>query len=376
MRTRNYSKNFLIFAVCVHGNMFLMNNNPKIRIKDIARKAGTSVGTVDRVLHNRGEVKEETRTKIMGIVEELNYKPNLLAKSLALKKTFRIAVLIPKGNSSNPYWFKPMQGIERAKDELNDYNFQVDIYTFNDDSIKSFVDARNELLEDQPDGVLFNPVFREAAMQFTILLDELDIPYVFFDVNIDFGQPLSYYGQDAWQSGFVMGKLINYSIPDDSTVLILNLANKKVISHHILKRQKGFLSYFDNYGMKNIRIVSKEVDLLHPTELKDTLEECQCQNNNVAAVFVSGSRVYKVAKLFDDLKITNTILSGYDLVEDNVQYLNKGVIDFLISQKPVEQGYNGIMALFRYLGSKDNIEKINYSTIDIIVKENLKYLTS
>jgi LacI family transcriptional regulator len=353
-----------------------MDFKQKIRIKDIARKAGTSVGTVDRVLHNRGEVKEETRKKILSIVKELNYKPNLLAKSLATKKTFRIAVLIPEGNTSNPYWFKPMQGIKRAQEELNDYNFHVDVYTFKDDSVKSFIDARNALVKDQPDGVLFSPVFREAAIQFTELLDELKVPYVFFDVNIDFGHPLSYYGQDAWQSGFVMGKLVNYSIPDNSTVLILNLANKKVIPHHLLKRQKGFLSYFDAYALKNIRLISKEVDLLHPTELKDTLMEYWNTNRNAAAVFVSGSRVYKVARLFEAMHISNTILCGYDLVDDNIQYLNKGVIDFLISQKPVQQSYNGVMALFRHLGSKDDIEKINYSTIDIIVKENLKYLTS
>ncbi|MFB6319407.1 substrate-binding domain-containing protein [Saccharicrinis sp. FJH54] len=351
-----------------------MDSNQKIRIKDIARKAGTSVGTVDRVLHNRGEVKEETRVKILSIIEELNYTPNLLAKSLASKKLFRIAVLLPAGNAGNPYWSKPIAGIKRAEDELKDYNFAVDIYTFNDANEKSFFEARDEVLKSHPDGVLFNPVFREAAMQFTILLDELEIPYVFFDVNIDFGNPLAYFGQDAWQSGFVAGKLINYGIPDNSTVLVLKLANNKVISHHILKREKGFLSYFDNYGMKNIRIISKEVDLLHPTELKDTLSSCLKKVDNLAGVFVSGSRVYKVAKLVDDLEINNTILIGYDLIDENLKYLNKGVIDFLISQKPEEQGYNGVMSLFRHLGAGNNIEKINYSTIDIIMKENLKYL--
>lgn len=354
----------------------LVDSKQKIRIKDIAQKAGTSVGTVDRVLHKRGEVKEETRVKIMAIVKELNYKPNLLAKSLASKKTFKIAVLIPEGNESNPYWSKPLSGIKNAEDELKDYNFQVEIFTFKDVNERSFISARDELLKFEPDGVLFNPLFREAAMQFTIILDELNIPYVFFDVNIDFGNPLAYFGQDAWQSGFVSGKLLNYGIPDNSTVLVLKLANKKVISHHILKREKGFLSYFDNYGLKNIRIISKEVDLLHPTELRNTLKACKNKEGNLAGVFVSGSRVYQVARLFDELEIANTLLIGYDLIDENIKYLNNGVIDFLISQKPEDQGYNGVMSLFSYLGSKKKPEAINYSTIDIIVKENLKYLTS
>ncbi len=63
-----------------------MDKASKIRIKDIAFNAGTSVGTVDHVLHNSGKVKQETRDKIMSFVTELNYKPNLLAKSIASKK--------------------------------------------------------------------------------------------------------------------------------------------------------------------------------------------------------------------------------------------------------------------------------------------------
>jgi LacI family transcriptional regulator len=54
----------------------------KIRIKDIAEKASVSIGTVDRVLHNRGEVAEETRQQVLNIIAKLGYTPNLLAKSL------------------------------------------------------------------------------------------------------------------------------------------------------------------------------------------------------------------------------------------------------------------------------------------------------
>ena len=45
----------------------------KIRIKDIAQLANVSVGTVDRVLHNRGNVNEEKWEKVMKIINELSY---------------------------------------------------------------------------------------------------------------------------------------------------------------------------------------------------------------------------------------------------------------------------------------------------------------
>ncbi|MFW5657196.1 MAG: LacI family DNA-binding transcriptional regulator, partial [Bacteroidota bacterium] len=73
----------------------MIKNTKKIRIKDIAQLAGVSIGTVDRVIHNRGEVSEKTREKILNIVKEMNFEPDILASTLASKKTFRFAVLFP-----------------------------------------------------------------------------------------------------------------------------------------------------------------------------------------------------------------------------------------------------------------------------------------
>ena len=61
-----------------------------IRILDIAKKAGVSIGTVDRVLHQRGEVSEETREKILKIIREFDYRPNILASTLASKKIINL----------------------------------------------------------------------------------------------------------------------------------------------------------------------------------------------------------------------------------------------------------------------------------------------
>ena len=66
-----------------------------VRIKDIAEKAQTSKGTVDRVLHNRGRVADDVRERILTIIRELNYEPNLIAQSLKSQRTYNIAALIP-----------------------------------------------------------------------------------------------------------------------------------------------------------------------------------------------------------------------------------------------------------------------------------------
>ena len=80
----------------------MISHLKKITIKDVAAQAKVSIGTIDRVLHNRGQVKRGTRIQVMTIIKELGYKPNLIAKSLSLKKSFLIAVLIPDAGDSNP----------------------------------------------------------------------------------------------------------------------------------------------------------------------------------------------------------------------------------------------------------------------------------
>ena len=57
----------------------------------------------------------------------------------------------------------------------------------------------------------------------------------------------------------------------------------------------------------------------------------------------------------------------------NLDYLERGVINFLIGQKPEEQGYKSVLTLFNYLLSGKSSVRINYSPIDIIMKENIDY---
>lgn len=72
-----------------------MQKNKNIRLTDIARLANVSVGTVDRVIHNRGRVSEENIRRVKEIMEQVGYRPNLIARSLAVKKPCHLVALIP-----------------------------------------------------------------------------------------------------------------------------------------------------------------------------------------------------------------------------------------------------------------------------------------
>lgn len=73
-----------------------------VTIRDVAKAAGVSTATVSRILNNKGEASPETIERVRKIAEEMNYKPNTLAKSLSKGNTNLIALLIP--SLENPFF--------------------------------------------------------------------------------------------------------------------------------------------------------------------------------------------------------------------------------------------------------------------------------
>ena len=73
--------------------------NERITIKDIAEKAGVSVGTVDRVLHKRPNVSKKALSLVNKALEEMKYEPNMYASALANSRRYDFYCLIPKHES-------------------------------------------------------------------------------------------------------------------------------------------------------------------------------------------------------------------------------------------------------------------------------------
>ncbi|MBR7093856.1 MAG: LacI family DNA-binding transcriptional regulator, partial [Prevotella sp.] len=81
----------------------------QIRIKDIAQKAGVSVGTVDRVLHNRPNVSKKALEKVKKVLEEMDYQPNMYASALAHNRSYTFYLIMPK-HASEAYWQEIEEG--------------------------------------------------------------------------------------------------------------------------------------------------------------------------------------------------------------------------------------------------------------------------
>jgi LacI family transcriptional regulator len=310
----------------------------------------------------------------MSFVEELGYTPNLLAKSLALKKSYHIAALLPEAGAQNPYWEMPVSGMNRAAEELNDYHTRFSLYRFDPGDESSFIRQFRLILAASPDGIILAPHFQEATLRQMPDCEASHIPVILIDNDLDSGQVLGFFGQDARLSGSVAAKLMHYGLPQYATVFVLNLARNKVITRHMHLREEGFRQYFNEVVPGHrLTLVSTAIDLAQDMEPDSTLYRLLAEHPDVAGIFVTNSRIHQVARFFDSYGKDRLLLAGYDLIFGNLEYLEKGIVDFLICQKPEEQGYRSALAMFNHLLLRRPVEKVNYSPIDIIVKENAGY---
>lgn len=117
-------------------------------IKDVAKKANVSVATVSRVLNNPECVKQPTREKVLKVINDLNYSPNLLGRNLRRLETRKIIVVMD--NISNQFYSKVVKGIEETAKKNN---FTVMMSTIRG-SKENFLEAMNMLANKVVDGAL------------------------------------------------------------------------------------------------------------------------------------------------------------------------------------------------------------------------------
>jgi LacI family transcriptional regulator len=350
-----------------------MTQEKKITIKDIAQIAGVSIGTVDRVIHNRGEVSLKTKEKILKITNTLNFQPDVIASMLASKKIVRFALLMPAADRESTFWKMPIIGIEKAIKEIEHYGVVYSKYQFSLSNKNTFLEEGRSALNDNPDGILIAPSFKKEATEIAKICDEKKVPYVFLNSTIADQNQICFVGQDALQSGFVSAKLMDYGLAEGSEILVVSILSFLKNNNHLLDRKQGFLQYFENKKERNIKLISLEIDSLNLGDVYEALRNAFSQNPSIKGVFVTNSRVFLVARFIESQKMENIKLIGYDLTVENIPFLEKEIINFLINQKPVEQAYRALTVLFNKVVLKKDIPKEILLPIDIVTKENLKY---
>jgi len=354
-----------------------MEPKSNIRIIDIARMAEVSVGTVDRILHNRGHVSEDKRLRVEKVLNEINYKPNMVARFLASKKKYTFAAIIPSFTPGS-YWELACQGIDRAVNELSKFNINIEYFYFDQYEKQSFINASKTLLKNDFNGVIIATLMGEHVINLSHKLDENKTPYIYIDSNIKGQNNLAYIGGDSFTSGQVAAKLLLNEIGKDACIFFAHIKLKyNETSVQMKARETGFMHYLKQNKYTN-KIYHIELDPDKVKKSVELLEDFFVEHGKINKIggIVLNSRIYELVKLLDkvdpELK-KNVELIGHDAIDSNVKALKENKVAYILSQRPDQQGYNSLMALGNYKLFNQELSKDNYMPIDILIKENIDY---
>ena len=345
----------------------------KIRIKDIAEQSGVSVGTVDRVLHNRPNVSKQAREKVEAVLKRIDYQPNMYASALAYNRQYTFYCIMPK-HESEAYWEEIEEGANKACEARRDFHVKIKIMYYKRFDAATFAQRCDDCLAAAPNGVIIVPSELEQTKSFTDKLRQLNIPFILLDSYMPDLQPLSFYGQDSFCSGYFAAKMLMLIAPHENEIMLMKpTKDGKVASKQQENREVGFRHYMREH-FPAVSILTLELPLDGtPGQYDDMLDRFFADHPHVHHGITFCSKAYIVGEFILAKERKDVQIMGYDMVERNAKCLRAGSISFLIAQHAFMQGYNCVDTLFKAIVLKKKVEPVNYMPIELLSKENIDF---
>lgn len=345
----------------------------RIRIIDIAKKAGVSAGTVDRVLHNRPNVSPKARAKVEKVLKEQDYEPNLYASALAYNRSYRFCVLIPK-HEQVAYWEEIEQGARMAMEARKSFGVSVDIDYYDRFDDKSFLSAASRTIASNPDGVVLVPVELDVTKQITDELHAQNIPFVLLDSNMPDLKPLAFFGQDSISSGYFAARMLMLIANTEKQIMLMKVTKDgRVVSKQQDNREVGFRHYMKEH-YPSVEILCLELPFDGSRQQYDhILEDFFATHPGIHNCITLGSKAHILGEFLLRTNRRDVQIMGYDMVKKNAECLRQGSVSFLIAQHAYQQGYSCIEALFKAIVMKAKIQPVNYMPIELLTRENVDF---
>lgn len=345
----------------------------QVTIFDVARLAGVSKGTVDRVLHNRGEVSARTAEKVRAAIRELDYTTNVYASNLGFHGSRTFSFIIPK-SVEGEYWHKLSKGVAIASERLAPMGAVVEKEFFDQYDTSSFTDACNKVLSREPSGVVMVPLFKKEASEFAAALKERSIPYACIDTKIDDDGYLVYYGMDKYNSGVLCAALLTERLEPSQVdrVLVVRIRrNVKGESDSTVERRKGFKDFMTK-EFPDCVIDTVFINPSDQSQVNAVLAEYFAAHPDVKLVVMFNSRVYMLGDYLLKHSDPARRVVAFDDLDGNFDLLRKGGVTVLICQRTEDQAVQSVTALATsvIMHSLPSVRD-NYVHMEILTRYNI-----
>ncbi|HHW31708.1 MAG TPA: substrate-binding domain-containing protein [Clostridiaceae bacterium] len=342
----------------------------KTTVKEIAKALNVSVATVYRALNNTGYVKASTKEQILKKAEELNYRPNLIARKFAMSSKFRILIIMPIHPSF--YWNDVRLGVSMAEQELSEFGVEILVESIDNQIFNTIpVEEVIKIVEkSKPNGLL---VTHGRIQEFSKLLSyakEKKIATAIYNDGQEYQDRIFYYGPNKEIAGRVAGELTGKFIRGKGIVCVL--ARTYYLSAYT-QRIMGFVSYLNEY--------SPEIVLSNIYTYKEGNDEAVLDNilknyPDVNALYImdaAGAGIF--GQYLKERGIKDIVVVGHESSPLSRQMLMEGYVTALICDKKVCQGYYPVKLLYDYLSTGVLPEKRDLCTdINVVLRENSLYL--
>jgi LacI family transcriptional regulator len=275
---------------------------------------------------------------------------------------------MPFPYQNDKFWELSKLGIERGRTNFSHFDIRLDYYFYNRYADRTFLTVFEQALGDSIDGLLIAPVLSKTAQEI-FKKHKTDVSLVFFNASLPEQETASYVGQDCYMAGMTVGKLMSVLVCYDGDIALIDISPE---DYHISIRANGFEHYFTD----NQRIRIHRFSMPNNEEFSDFESLCRMIHSQIPdlkGMFIPNASTYRFAESIDRFPFKNKIhIIGYDLIEENIECLKRGKVDFIINQQPIRQGIEALTILVNNIIQKKEERKEILLPIEIVTKENLE----
>lgn len=310
-------------------------------IKMIAERAGVSIGTVDRVLHDRPYVKAEVKERVLRVMEELDYRPNRMASALATSGVQRRFAVV------QPAWTgyigaEMARGVTHFREERRDYNVEVTVTEYPLNRTDLCLEALDRLSESGVQGVALCASDCAEARRKVAMLADRGIPVVTFNSDIAGTERLCYVGEDSRRAGRIAGEIAaKFHRPGQR--LLLAYGDPEYAGHKA--RARGFLERLGELGVpaEDCRVAVTHEDYGETRKVVTAaLEEPE-----LAYIYMANASVPACVEAIRACGREGRVrVLTHDNSPENRALLRAGTVDFVIGQNLAYQSYKALAVLF------------------------------
>jgi LacI family transcriptional regulator, galactose operon repressor len=331
----------------------------------IAELAGVSIGTVDRALHGRPGINDETRERVLEVAKKIGYRPNLAARSLSTGRRVRIGVCVPR---EIRYFYNELwEGIHEEVRRYADRGIEFLLRPIPELG-KGERPAFRKIVDSGVQGVVVTPGNPEVMTPLIDAAEEADIRVVCVSTDAPASQRSCIVCVEPRLNGLIAGELMSKFLPPGSQVAIIT-GMLKTVDHR--EKAEGFTRSFSEFCRKGSVVATIEAHEDPEQSFRKTRKLLK-QLPDIAGIYVNTVNCLPVCRALTAARRAGAVrLIATDLFREMVPYFGNGIIDASMHQRPYRQGQLAVRTLAEHLLHDADLPKAHFLNPGIILRSNL-----